>query len=162
MRKPCRHWVTTAKAGCDDGVCEFEPEGAYLFSDGSFTWWVLTWSDAGHGPWSVPLVYIIQEPPAPTAATLVAPNGDSNAAPTYVWEAVPSSTWYWLWVDGPSGNAIAQWYTSAAAGCVDGAGQCSVTSPVALGSGSHIWWIQTWNNFDYGPWSSGMTFNVSE
>ena len=29
-----------------------------------------------------------------------------------------------------------------------------------LTSGQYRWWIQTWNNVGYGPWSSGLNFSV--
>jgi hypothetical protein len=50
---------------------------------------------------------------APAAATLIAPAGViTDTTPTYTWEAVPLATWYKLWVDGPLGTVIQQWYRS--------------------------------------------------
>jgi hypothetical protein len=37
--------------------------------------------------------------------------------PTYSWNQVTGSTWYYLWVDGPSGNVIKTCYTIALSDC---------------------------------------------
>ena len=97
----------------------------------------------------------------PPAATLVSPNGNiTDTTPTYTWNAVLGSTWYYLWVDDSAGNVIQQWYTAADAGCASGIGTCSVTPTTTLAFGNATWWIQTWNNAGLGPWSSGMTFTI--
>jgi secreted trypsin-like serine protease len=97
------------------------------------------------------------------STTLISPSGNigSNYTPTYTWNAVNTMTWYYLWVDGPSGNVIKQWYTAAEAGCAGGTGTCSVTPTTSLGGGSHTWWVQTYNAAGYGPWSSSLTFSTS-
>ncbi len=99
----------------------------------------------------------------PGKATLSDPSGTSSTnQPTYTWSAVPGSTWYYLWVNGPSGNVIQQWYTAAQAGCASGTGTCSVTPAITLDAGSHTWWIQTWNDIGTGPWSNAMTFTAPQ
>ena len=51
----------------------------------------------------------------PGSATLISPAGSiATHTPTSQWNAVPSSTWYYLWVDDSTGNRIQQWYTAAA------------------------------------------------
>jgi hypothetical protein len=97
-------------------------------------------------------------PTPPGKATLVSPNGNIGTNnPTYRWNAVSGATWYYLWVDGPSGNVIQKWYTAAEANCTNTT--CSVTNATpGLAAGSHTWWIQTWNEAGYGPWSTGMGF----
>jgi hypothetical protein len=95
---------------------------------------------------------------APGQASLTSPSGPATNQPTYSWDEVPGATWYYLWVDGPSGNVIKQWYTAAEANC-DGS-TCSVTPGVTLGSGEHKWWIQTWNDAGYGPWSEAVIFET--
>ena len=98
----------------------------------------------------------------PAAATLISPSGTiTDNTPTYIWNAVLGSTWYYLWVNDSTGNKIKQWYTASQAGCGAGTGTCSVTPSASLANGSGQWWIQTWNTASYGPWSSGMSFNVS-
>src|SRR6266511_2593649 len=98
---------------------------------------------------------------APVGATLVSPSGSilTNKS-TYNWNAVFDTTWYYLWVsrvngDGSLTTVHTKWYTSAEA-CV--AGTCSITPDVALSAGNYRWWIETWNESGYGPWSSGMDF----
>jgi hypothetical protein len=96
---------------------------------------------------------------SPPAATLVSPSGTiSTTTPTYTWNAVSNATWYYLWVNGPSGNMIQQWYSAAQAGCGSGTGTCSVTPTTTLATGNHTWWIQTWNQYGYGSWSAGQSF----
>ena len=74
-----------------------------------------------------------------------------------------SSTWYYLWVNDSTTSAgkVKNWYTAAQVGCGSGTGTCSVTPTIALAQGDCQWWVQTWNEYGYGPWSSGMPFNVS-
>lgn len=96
-------------------------------------------------------------------STLVSPSAaiGSNYNPTYTWNAVATMTYYYLYVNGPSGNVIKQWYSAAEAGCTDGTGTCSVTPTTPLGGGAHTWWVQTWNAAGYGAWSSGMNFSTT-
>ncbi len=77
--------------------------------------------------------------------------------PTYTWGAVASATWYYLWVNGPSGNVIARWYPSDAV-CAGPA--CAVTPETELALGKHTGWVRTWNPAGYGPWSSGLDFTI--
>ena len=100
----------------------------------------------------------------PGKATLISPNGNiATATPTYSWNAVPGATWYFLWVDDSTTTTgkIKTWYTADQAGCPSGNGTCSVTPATALARGAAQWWIQTWNESGYGPWSDGMPFTVS-
>jgi hypothetical protein len=121
--------------------------GDFHTAGGTPSWYIGRWD-----PVAVP----------PGAATLVAPSGTiSTTTPTYTWNAVSTSTWYYLWVNGPSGNVIKQWYTAAQAGCASGTGTCSVMPSTTLANGSHTWWIQTWNSAGDGPWSAGMSFTVN-
>ncbi len=66
------------------------------------------------------------------------------------------ATWYRLYVKGPGGLVLDQWYQASA---ICDATTCSVPSP-ALGSGDHVWWVQPYNSAGYGPWKSA-TFKVS-
>jgi hypothetical protein len=98
----------------------------------------------------------------PPAATLVSPSGTScDTTPTYIWNAVSSATWYYLWVNGPSGPVIQQWYTAAQAGCASGTGTCAIAPATTLATGNHTWWIRTWNSSGYGPWSASKSFTVN-
>ena len=97
----------------------------------------------------------------PEKATLISPSGEiTEDNPTYTWNAVANSTWYYLWVSDSTGNKIKKWYTDDDANCGGGTGQCSVTNTTELEDGSCKWWIQTWNDYGYGPWSDAMPFTV--
>jgi hypothetical protein len=92
-------------------------------------------------------------------ATLVSPTGAiSGSTLTYRWNQVNGVIWYYLWINGPTGNVFKQWYEAAT---ICSAGTCSVTPPIALSAGNFTWWIQTWNSTGYGPWSLGMAFNTT-
>ena len=78
----------------------------------------------------------------------------------YTWNAVSNAAWYYLWVNDSTGAKVTTWYAAAQAGCATGTGTCSVTPSVTLASGAAQWWIQTWNDNGYGPWSTGMAFIV--
>jgi hypothetical protein len=128
---------------------------------GSHTWWIQTWNDAGYGPWSAGMNFTLPLDP-PGAATLISPTGSiADTTPIYTWNAVSGSTWYYLWVNDSSGTRYAIWYTAAEAGCAGGTGTCSITPATVLAGGSHTWWIQTWNDAGYGPWSAGMNFTLN-
>ena len=105
-------------------------------------------------------VYPLEVPPG--KATLISPSRTiTDNTPTYTWNTVATSTWYYLWVNDSTGSAmIKQWYTSDEANCNDGMGVCSVTPATELSDGACKWWIQTWNEFGTGPWSDAMAFTV--
>ena len=97
-------------------------------------------------------------PLPPSAATLTSPNGPTTNNPTYTWNKVPEATWYNLYVSGPSNYVFTVWYRASD---VCGASMCSVPNATSgLASGNYRWWVQTWNNVGYGPWSTGMDFSV--
>ena len=126
---------------------------------GEHRWWIQTWNSVGHGPWSAGLTFTIPAPTPPAATTLVSPTGNiTTTNPTYTWNKVSAATWYYIYIQGPSGLVHADWYSSAA---VCGATTCSVANALTLAAGEHRWWIQTWNGTGcYGPWSTGMSFTV--
>ena len=97
----------------------------------------------------------------PGAATLSSPTGSigTNYSPTYTWNQVTGSSYYRLSVDGPSGNVIYQWYTSAETNC--NGSTCSIAPASMLVGGAYTWKIQTWSPAVAGPWSSTMSFTVS-
>ncbi len=98
-------------------------------------------------------------PTPPGGATLVSPTGsigDNN--PTYTWNKVSASTWYYLSVSGPSGYAFTHWYDASA---VCGESTCSIANATSgLAPGAYTWKVQTWNTAGYGPWSSDMSFSI--
>ena len=99
---------------------------------------------------------------APPATTLISPkNTIKNSTPTYTWNAVSNSTWYYLWVNKATKKKFTKWYKASDAGCSNGTGECKVTPNISLANGDYKWWIQTWNSNGYGPWSSGMDFTLT-
>lgn len=96
----------------------------------------------------------------PGKAALISPSAtNTGAMPAYVWNAVPNATWYFLWVNDTTGTKVQRWFTSAQAGCAGG-GTCSVTPQIALTGGVAQWWVQTWSDCGYGPWSDGASFTA--
>jgi|GEM_PF-4773929 len=94
---------------------------------------------------------------APPAATALTPSGSGNGAnPTYTWSSVAGASWYRLWVARDSGGTpYTQWFNTAQAAC--GPSTCSVT-PSHTVSDASTWWVQTWNDTAFGPWSGGRGF----
>jgi hypothetical protein len=96
---------------------------------------------------------------APPPAVPVSPTGSINTAtPTYTWRAAAGATFYYLWVTDSNGTPKVQSWYSAASAC--SGTTCTASPGTALAAGNATWWVQTWNPNGYGPWSSGMTFNV--
>jgi hypothetical protein len=101
----------------------------------------------------------------PGAATLVTPTGPiTDTTPTYTWDPVASATWYYLWVNDSMGKKHTQWYRAEEVGCGVSMGTCArtyaVTPDTALALGAGRWWVQTWSEAGYGPWSAGTNFTV--
>jgi hypothetical protein len=149
-----------AEAACASGaVCEVTPSTG--LDNGDFKWWVRASNSAGYGPWSArkDFTVLIVVP----TATLITPQGSTpTQTPTYTWEGVSTATWYYLWVDGPGGTYVRQWYATAQVGCAGG-GTCSVTPSISLAaSGAHKWWIRAWDaTTGNGPWSARGDFDVT-
>ena len=156
-------WFTSQEAGCamGTGTCSVAP--AIPLASGSCQLWVQTWNDCGYGPWSDGMIFTVAGTGPPGKATLNSPSGTiASASPTYTWNAVANSSWYQLWVNDNIGSPrIQRWFTAAQAGCPSGAGTCFVTPATALAGGSYQWWIQTWNDSGYGPWSDAMGFTIA-
>jgi hypothetical protein len=131
-----------------------------LMAGGSYYWYVQTYGPGGLGPWSnsgLPTTFNADTPTMPRAATNLTPTGTTaNHTPTYTWDKVSMAVWYHLYIKGPNGPILDQWYQSVNA-CVGDT--CSVVGP-ALGTGDHTWWVQGWNVAGYGPWKSA-NFRVS-
>ncbi|NDJ61022.1 MAG: hypothetical protein GYB67_07845 [Chloroflexi bacterium] len=126
---------------------------------GTHLWWVQTWSETGgFGPWTDAGMFNVAI--APPAAQLLAPDGPiTGAQPTFTWNDVPESDWFYLWIGGPRGVPVLnQWFMRSEVNC-DG-NTCSYDLPFALGGGYHRWWIQTYSGGVYGEWSDDLSFVV--
>lgn len=154
-----RTWITATAAGCASGTGSCAVSPATPVAAGRSTWWVRGWNAAGYGAWSAGLTFTTT---APGAATLISPAGTIGTSwPTYVWNAVPLATWYQLWVTDAARRVSRWWYRAEQAGCGAGTDTCSATSPVQVPLGETYWWIQTWNNVGYGPWSAAGRFTIA-
>jgi len=151
-----RQWHAAA-AVCGAVTCSFTPSAPLL--DGAHVFWVQAKNASGTGPWSAAMRFTVSSfAGPPPSASLVSPGGPGAVPqPAYVWNAVSTSTDYYLWVDGPSGNVVKQWYFSSA---VCNLTTCSVTPLSTLAAGAHTWWIQTKNSEGVGPWSAAKAFTV--
>lgn len=152
-----KKWYRSSEVGCGSGTgtCSITPSTTLVNGNGK--WWIKTWNSVGHGPWSSAMSFSLGSSQLPAKATLVSPSGTiSDDTPTYIWNAVSGASWYLLWVNDSTGNKIKQWYTHSDAGC--SSGTCSVTPPITLVNGNGSWWVQTWNNSGFGPWSSAMNY----
>ena len=156
-----QRWYTAEQAGCASGSGSCSVTPSTELAAGACQWWIQTRNAAGDGPWSSAMSFAVTAG-APGKATLISPSGTiSTATPSYTWNAVPGSTWYYLWVnDSTSQGKIDQWYKAADAGCASGTGICTATPSTALAGGSCQWWIQTWSDSGIGPWSDAMSFTV--
>ena len=159
-----KKWYTASAAGCSSGsgTCSITPSTS--LASGNHTWWIRTYNSSGNGPWSNGKAFTISSTTGgvPGKASLLSPSGTiTDTTPTYTWNAVSGSTWYYLYVNQGSSNKIKKWYTASAAGCSSGSGTCSITPSTSLASGNHTWWIRTYNSSGNGPWSNGKIFNVS-
>jgi C1A family cysteine protease len=151
-------WYSAAAANCSTGTCSATPASTVL---GASVWYIQTYNANGYGPWSDGMSFTAPTPVTPGKATLLEPTGTIyNKTPTYKWNAVANSNWYYLWVNDSAGTRILQWYSATQASCPDGTGFCSVTPGTVLNLGSAMWWIQTHNSGVNGPWSDGMSFTV--
>ena len=156
-------WYTAASAGCGSGsgTCSVTP--ATSLGNGAHTWWIRTYNSSGNGPWSSPKSFSVSAGTLPGKAIPLSPKNTINdRTPTYTWNAVSNSTWYYLWVNDNSGKKFAKWYTAASVGCGSGSGTCSVTPAIALGGGTYHWWIRTYNSSGYGPWSYAQIFKLTD
>lgn len=153
---PINKWYSAVDANCETGtgVCSVTPS---IPVSGAARWWVRTWNNIDIGPWSESLAFSFVAS-APGQAALISPNGTVGiSTPTYTWNAVPNSSWYYLWVNDTSGTPVGTWYTAAESGCENASDVCTVTPTTAI-QGNATWWIKTWNTIGPGPWSAAMRF----
>jgi hypothetical protein len=145
-------WYAASQV-CSSGTCSVG--NAKTLGVGQHRWWIQTWNSVGYSSWSTGMTFTTT---LPGAAALNTPNGVTTNNPTYNWNKVSEATWYYIYVNGPSGYVFTQWYRTSD---VCGASTCSIANATpGLASGQYRWWIQTWNNVGYGPWSAGLNFSV--
>ncbi len=97
--------------------------------------------------------------PAPLPPVLVSPLGAvTNRQPTYTWNVSQNATTYLLWVDGPNGNLIKQWYDAAQ---ICNGATCSVVSPSVLDNGLYTWYVKASNSSGESGWATPMNFTIN-
>ena len=154
-------WYSASDAGCSNGIGTCAVTPSTTLTNGAVYWWVQTWNDFGYGPLSNQGSFIVNASP-PAKASLVSPSGTiSDNTPTYIWNAVSNSSYYYLWVYDSTGSKITKWYSASDAGCSNGTGTCSITPSTTLANGAGYWWIQTWNSSGYGPLSNQGSFTIN-
>ncbi len=157
-----KQWYEASSAGCAGGTGACSTTPGNVLAPGAATWWVQTWNAAGYGPWSSGLNFAVPTLGSPAAVTtLAAPTGTiSTTTPAHTWTAVPTATWYFLWVNDATGSGkVKQWYEASALGCTSGT--CTAISNTPLARGAATWWVQTWNSAGYGPWSGSVSFTIN-
>jgi hypothetical protein len=152
-------WFTTTATGCGAGTGTCSTAIGVPLNAGAGRWWARAWNPTDLlSAWSTPLDFTV---PGVVAGTLISPSGAiTTSTPTYMWNAVPGATYYYLWVnDSTAQPKITQWFSATDAGCPTGSGVCSGTPTVAIAPGAGRWWIRSWNETQgYGPWSTYLDF----
>ena len=145
-----------ASSVCTGATCSVTPP--VTLAQGNHTWWVRGRNASGEGPWSAGMTFIVGE--LPTAPVLVSPTGPGiSTGPSYVWNALPGATAYYLWVNDSSGPVVQEWLDAATVCAAD---VCTTTPGASLARGPHTWWIQARNPSGDGPWSAAMSFIVGQ
>jgi hypothetical protein len=142
---------------CSGTTCSAAP--ALTLSGGSYQWWVQQWTaQGGYSVWSSPGMFTVDAPPP--VAVPVSPTGNTTAtSPTFTWTGIDGYAWYQLWIAGPDGHVLDQWYESTSV-CVGA--NCAVTPPLNLAGGSYQWWVQVWTpGAGYSDWSAEAVFAVT-
>ncbi|MBE2268299.1 MAG: hypothetical protein IAE80_08715, partial [Anaerolinea sp.] len=114
----------------------------FTLNTGYYTWWVQSWTSiGGYSAWSSDTVFAVALPPL--APTQVAPVGNMTpgSVPSFIFNPVPGADWYYIWVSGPSGHVLDQWFQdSICAGSF-----CTASPGVAMNTvGTYTWWVQAW------------------
>jgi hypothetical protein len=139
-------------------TCSVTPD-LYL-QDGDYFWEIQTRNDVGYGNWSTALQFSVAaaEPSVPGTATLLSPSSiTKDKTPTYTCISGLGATMYLLYVEGPSGAVIEQWYD---ADTITTGDTCSVEPDVTLARGKYSWGIRASNDNGYGDWSNALLFKV--
>jgi C1A family cysteine protease len=151
-------WYRAMDAGCGsgNGTCAVTPTIPVVAGDAR--WWVQPWSPPDlSGPWSFGMPFAVN---SPARAALDAPTGPALATtPTYTWDVVAGATWYYVWVSDTRGVKVQRWY-SADQACPSASATCTADPSTTLASGAAKWWVQTWSEVGFGPWSDASDFSV--
>ncbi len=128
---------------------------------GDYTWSVRSYCPGGLGAYSVAIDFTrsarsrVIDPPtnlSPDGATI------SDNPPAFEWQGVYNATDYYVWVDGPSGILLNEWYEVSSA-CMDL--DCAITPAMApLETGSYAWSVLGFGG-DGAGFASSAIFTVT-
>jgi len=128
--------IVNASSNCTVSICSLNmPAGLYA---GSYTWWIAGKNANGYGPWTSMnfVVHVV-----PGAVQHLSPIGAvANRRPTLTWQRDLSVSWYGLWLDGPRGNLISQWYEASN---VCAGSTCTLPFNSDLQGGLYSWWMSS-------------------
>jgi murein DD-endopeptidase MepM/ murein hydrolase activator NlpD len=144
-------WFKTADV-CVIANCTAKP--TLHLGDGQYTWKILVWNEAGYGPWSDSLGFILNSSPE-----LLVPSGKIATLKTaFSWNGIAGVSWYKLLVEKDSVNVYSAWFDANLA-CT--ALSCTVNPDLSLQSGVYNWKIQPWSpDGGYMNWSTPLSFEV--
>ena len=140
---------------CSGATCSVTPDIA--LAGGTYQWYVQAWtSSGGYGTWSNAASFDL---PVQVAIPVAPTGGSPETQPAFTWVGTTEVSWYYLWIEGPNGHVLDQWYDGWNI-CTGGV--CSVT-PVSLVGGTYQYWVQMWTAGNgYHPWTSGTLFSVQQ
>lgn len=126
---------------------------------GYYTWWAQSYSTVGgYSAWTAGVNFTVATPTA--APTPVAPNGalTPGSVPTFIFNPSAGATWYYIWVAGPNGHVLDQWFQSS----ICAGSFCTAMPGVAMNDvGAYRWWVQAWSAAGgYSDWSAPMSYSV--
>ena len=172
----CDKWftlssLTNSVAQNGMGVLTVEIGG---HTGGIYQWWVRGWSVDGLGLWSIPATYAMATMPSPGAVELLAPANNANVLarqPEFTWTASsPEASWYEVYVVRNLTKYLDQWVAGTThlvpTGLPEGTytrvpdpGSLVVTN--GLPGGMYTWWVRSWSEAGYGPWSGTGSFTMA-
>lgn len=118
--------------------------------DGPYSWWVRTWNADGMGPWSAKATVEIPSL-KPGVSTPVSPSGvASGNPPILTWSPADRATWYNVYIKKDGKVYWSKWLQ----------GVTTFSPGWTFASGDYRWWIQTYGDYGYGPWSGMVEFTV--
>jgi len=148
--------------GSGTGTCSITPSIA-LANGSTYNWFVNASNNVGTSGWSNGLTITVSGsgPTVPGAPTLVSPTGTvATTTPTYMWNASPGATRYYLLVQNTHGVAVSLSVTATAAGCATGS-TCSYTPGTPLAPATtYSWFVNASNSLGTSAWSAGKTIRT--
>lgn len=95
----------------------------------------------------------------PAAAGLAAREGKTIG---FRWNATSGATWYYLWInDSTNTTRHHRWYPAYELDCAVGQSLvCKIGLTLDATPGQFMWWVQTYGDAGYGPWTAAQTYTA--